>query len=745
MPNPQWVNMDLFEQEPVTAQQLAVWQDKKLDAMFPAFPLDKTKLKKIVVGGIPSNLRSTIYPKLLKCDQLGAYETDYKRAQARTHGLIIPSNPIPPTFGGRTQQPHLALTSHGQAVVNHVLCIISHDNPTLEFCPYLPPIVALLAHHIDTEDMLLACVSALLRLNLFTHPCQAPRSSRPSPLPSPNSAFSTSCPSIILTPSPTGPITSMPGESTPSRRWCYIPTHPKESKLFHRAFGNLLYKTDRSLHSHLTSLHASSPLPFWSPWLHNMFTGVFPQRLLWRFLDCFLVEGYKSLLRFGMASLLMFRDTCMTLESVDELDRFFAPHVFFGMSGNIDEEDLDQGPTESSRRGKRAKGLVDVMCEKAAAVFINYASVKRVHEHHASLAAVSQESMELLSTGESPNLKYQRALPKFVGEGVAAVLGSPSDRNPGGSPDEILPGMSGMSIHHDMDHTPDGEMAHGDKRASSPARPVSAAEVRRIRVSERRKNSRNSHRTSQGGSGSADAIADQPDGASSLFDDYENYGDVDKDDYSDSDAQAMTSGNTSFLGLDVSDSSRSPSQLSMAIPSAPPAASPSHSPQPGSVPNTSQKAKQASQRQQHHKDVQKQQQQLLPVSTIASTDYWIALWSWIPPQRRMDSIELKFTTNVHGYSLSSLCRILAHHKPIILAIETMAGETFGAYLSDGLPDLQTQPELSGKWVGSGETFLFSLIPDAKMFPWVGRLNNDMTGPSYFVNLTRSSLTIGGGG
>ncbi|KAH9272982.1 hypothetical protein BASA83_004875 [Batrachochytrium salamandrivorans] len=71
--------------------------------------------------------------------------------------------------------------------------------------------------------------------------------------------------------------------------------------------------------------------------------------------------------------------------------------------------------------------------------------------------------------------------------------------------------------------------------------------------------------------------------------------------------------------------------------------------------------------------------ELLPASTIADTDYWVALWSWIPPHKRMDSIELVFTTKVHGYHIKTM------------------------------------------------------------------LNEDMSGDSYFVNASLTSLTIGGGG
>eukprot|EP00842_Homolaphlyctis_polyrhiza_P006972 jgi/Hompol1/864/HPOL_002583-RA len=572
----------------------AAWQDKRLEKMFKHHPLDKTKLKELAAQGIPSSMRSSIYQKLLKTDMLSEFETDYKRAQTRTHGLVIPADPIPPMFGGRLQHTQLALNPTGRSTVNHILCILAHDNPTLEFCPFLPPVVALLAHHIDSPDALLACVSSLLRLNTFQHPSQT---------------------SIANSNAASGSKSLMPGESNAARRWIYFPVHRKESKLFSRAFGNLMYRTDRKMHAYLTDLHSTSPDPFWTPWLQNMFINVLPQPILWRFLDVFLVEGYKALLRFGMATLMLRRDAIMSVQSIAELTRLVTPPLF-------DDATLGLGT-----RSKRYKSVADEMCATAEGVSVNYADVKRVHEHHASLAAVSQESGDLLDSGAG-NLKYQRALPKFVGAAVAAMM-QQSDA------DEY------DRSRDDDDGAFDGQRFKVDPSPVSGDPETTESENRAV-------------------------------------------------------ASTTTSGNARHEDL-------SPSKQ------------------------------------------QQKQEILLPTSTIASTDAWVALWSWIPPHKRIDSIELCFTTKVHGYNLGTLYQTVKDSKPLILAFETVQGDVFGAYLSEGIPDLKTNSELAGKWIGNGECFLFSLLPHAKMFPWVGRTNELMDGPSFFLNLTPTSLSIGGGG
>ncbi|KAH6586161.1 hypothetical protein BASA50_000627 [Batrachochytrium salamandrivorans] len=646
-------------EEPLNA---AAWLDPKVDKMCASLPLDKTKLKSMVVAGIPPHLRHILYPKLLKIDQLDDFERDFKRAQTRTYGLVVPPDPIPPTFGGRSHQSTLALTPAGSIMVRHILCIISHDNPNLEYCPFLPPLVALLAHHIDSPDILLACVTSLLRLNTLIYPSQVS--------------------SLQLTKS------FMPGESDPSHRWRYIPIHRREAKLFSRAFGNLLYQTDRKLHSHLTELHSSSPDPFWTAWIHNMFTHILPQPLLWRFLDSFIVEGYKAFLRFGMAILIQQRGAILKLQSIWELTQLITPSLF-----------VDAAIVRSTKYAT----IADEMCATAAGVFINYANVKRVHMHHASLVAVSQESCEGLETGMN-HLRFQRALPKFIGDGVAAIM----DQQRG----------SDIEPMEDEDDT-DAELS-----PPKPRRPVScmaSLEPGRICLDK-------SHALSVCGCNVVTSSKATP-GDPALLQ-------VEDANQQQQQQQLLQPQPQPRIQVDffVADSDESDIY---------PASN--RTPSVGGVPSS---VRSLSPRKSFSSERSTSPQlgiELLPASTIADTDYWVALWSWIPPHKRMDSIELVFTTKVHGYHIKTMYEKLHHRQPIILAIETTRGETFGAYLSDGLPHLKEEPHLAGKWIGSGETFVFSLVPHAKMFPWVGRLNEDMSGDSYFVNASLTSLTIGGGG
>jgi hypothetical protein len=89
---------------------------------------------------------------------------------------------------------------------------------------------------------------------------------------------------------------------------------------------------------------------------------------------------------------------------------------------------------------------------------------------------------------------------------------------------------------------------------------------------------------------------------------------------------------------------------------------------------------------------------LLSTSTVLQSDYWIALWSWIPQSKQLSSIQLVFTTREHGSHISTLYRLTQDISPMILIIETTNGRIFGAYLS------QPWSDSDGQYYGNGKYF-----------------------------------------
>jgi hypothetical protein len=132
----------------------------------------------------------------------------------------------------------LALTPEGIIVSDHILCILANDFPNLTFAPSLPAICYLLTHFAQDNDQLLGLMVAITKINNGGK-------NDSSSLYSNNSAYS---PKDVRNQS------------------FYFPSSVKDSKILSRAFGNLLYKKSKKLHSHVKKLHSSLPRPFWDKW-----------------------------------------------------------------------------------------------------------------------------------------------------------------------------------------------------------------------------------------------------------------------------------------------------------------------------------------------------------------------------------------------------------------------------------------------------------------------------------------------
>ncbi|KAI8913120.1 hypothetical protein DFJ77DRAFT_431823, partial [Powellomyces hirtus] len=420
----------------------------KLDRFFASSDLEKTKLRKMVRTGIPDAMRGEMYGRLLKLEALAEYEKNYEVALSRTHGAVIPADPLAPAFGGRSHRSSLALNAKGTAIVNHVLCIISHDFPNLEFCPFVPACVALLAHHMRTEDELLGATVAIVKRSM----------SREKGLNSTSTA-------------------AAGGKG--SDEWAFFPTYRKGTKFMLRAFGNMLHQSNKKLHFKLTELHDTSPDPVWAPWLTNLFIDVLPQPALWRLLDCFLIEGYKALFRFGIGMLLAQREQLMQQTDLAGVRALVNPD-------------------------SPAFNPIAPLCKAADGVSVNRADIRKLQDHHKTLAGISTSD-----DIHEAHYRYQRGMPKIMARG---------------KDEETL-------------------------------------------------------------------------------------------------------------------------------------------------------------------------------SSVLSDEHWIALWSWIPPAKRVEGLELLFTTKEHGSHITNLFNRSEDRFPLILVMSTTEGAVFGAYLSHPWP---APDEKKGEWYGNGE-------------------------------------------
>jgi len=109
------------------------------------------------------------------------------------------------------------------------------------------------------------------------------------------------------------------------------------------------------------------------------------------------------------------------------------------------------------------------------------------------------------------------------------------------------------------------------------------------------------------------------------------------------------------------------------------------------------------------------------IHSIVPKDTLLVLWQWLPIRITMYQPVLLYTTEEHGCSLTTFFKRVEHHEPTILIIKTTKDEVFGAYCSThwGARNEKDEKGDRQRYFGTGETFLFSLWPERKKYPWVG--------------------------
>ncbi|XP_078279379.1 nuclear receptor coactivator 7 isoform X3 [Rhinoraja longicauda] len=104
---------------------------------------------------------------------------------------------------------------------------------------------------------------------------------------------------------------------------------------------------------------------------------------------------------------------------------------------------------------------------------------------------------------------------------------------------------------------------------------------------------------------------------------------------------------------------------------------------------------------------------------------------YLPPRTVGHPWRLAFNTAVHGFSLKTLYRKVAHaDSAVLLVIKDTCGQVFGALTSH-------PPKQSDYYYGTGETFLYTFNLDFKIFQWTGE-------NSFFIKGSLDSLALGGG-
>lgn len=133
-------------------------------------------------------------------------------------------------------------------------------------------------------------------------------------------------------------------------------------------------------------------------------------------------------------------------------------------------------------------------------------------------------------------------------------------------------------------------------------------------------------------------------------------------------------------------------------------------------------------------------------SAALNMELFYVIWSWLPARSAVCQPLLLYTSEEHGVSLKTLYAKTEEYEPTIIVIKTTSNEVFGAFCSSSW-EHRKQCSKNISYFGTGETFLFTLLPDRKKYPWVGYNRPDIArnAASMFMAGDNSVLIIGGGG
>lgn len=128
-------------------------------------------------------------------------------------------------------------------------------------------------------------------------------------------------------------------------------------------------------------------------------------------------------------------------------------------------------------------------------------------------------------------------------------------------------------------------------------------------------------------------------------------------------------------------------------------------------------------------------------SEVLSAEQMAVVWQWLPARITMLQPEVIYSTNEHGSSLTNFYFHTDTWEPTVLVILTTRDERFGAYCST------KWQERKQTYFGTGETFLFSFVPEPPTrYPWVGA-NSSQDVPhssKLFLSASQQMIQIGAG-
>ena len=201
-----------------------------------------------------------------------AYLRDFDKEVRRLFGKTDPTHFQAPCFGSPIDFTRMKLSSEKQETFKKLLCVIGHAHPKLEYAPIIPAIVAVLCKFLEPKKVL-ACMAALIEGHSIA--------------------------------------------ASKREDWAYFPLHQRDYLVFERVFEDLVKTFASKVHRQLMKIQIVHRefIPAWDRVLSGLFTSFLPCELVFRIFDLYIVEGYKVLLRFAIAHVMVRQDRLATCDN----------------------------------------------------------------------------------------------------------------------------------------------------------------------------------------------------------------------------------------------------------------------------------------------------------------------------------------------------------------------------------------------------------------------------------------------
>jgi len=106
-------------------------------------------------------------------------------------------------------------------------------------------------------------------------------------------------------------------------------------------------------------------------------------------------------------------------------------------------------------------------------------------------------------------------------------------------------------------------------------------------------------------------------------------------------------------------------------------------------------------------------------SEIVDESLMSSLYCWIPEQYALNKPQLLFSTKDHGFFMHTFFSCVDEYSKTIILVKTTEGSIFGAFCSEAWD----KRHMTQGYFGTGESFVFTLLPNSKIFRWVGTKNS----------------------